>query len=418
MAGTSETTASAILKKVYPGLIEDQLNRETALYARANKKKEAMVFGSGLVKSIRVNRSQGLGARAENATLPSAGYQGYAAPAVGVKRNYHVGQISGAIIRDSEADDAAFEDALAADTQYNILDLTNELDWQLFHGTGIRATVNGLVTAGNVTVTVDNPGTAWIGVGMAVDVYNSINAVVAKGLTVSSIVNSVSFVIGSASGTILPDNGNVFRAGNFDGTTLNELSGLQVIVDDGTSNSFSGSFYGLSRTTYPGLKSTMKASAGTLTETDMQSMIDGARQSGGGKIDLILTSYAARRQYAPLLTSNKRYPSPYSMSLEGGFKQAANMDQNTGSGLAFDDVEVVAAKNCAKDEMYFLDMGSFTFFEQSEVKWIENGGSVLHPLLAAQGLDAYQYSMFHEGEFYCDAPNRNAKLTGITVTGL
>ena len=414
MAGTSETTASAILKKVYPGLIEDQLNKETALYAKANKKKEAMVFGSGLVKAIRVNRSQGLGSRTENATLPNPGYQGYAAPAVAVKRNYHVGQISGAIIRDSEADDAAFEDALAADTQYNILDLTNELDWQLFHGTGKRSQVNGAVsTTVGATFTVDHPGTDWLAIGMAIDIYNG-DSNIAYGLTISSIVDSVTFVVGSACGTLVPDNSFIYRAGNKVSTVVSELSGLQTLVDDTTNTA---SYFGLSKTTYPGLQSTVKNSAGTLSETDMQSMIDGARQKAGGRIDLILTSYAARRQYAPLLTSNKRYPSPYSMSLEGGFKQAKNFDQNTGSGLAFDDVEVIAAKNAPKDEMYFLDMGSFTFFEQSEVKWIENGGSVLHPLLAAQGLDAYEYSMFHEGEFYCDAPARNAVIRGITVTG-
>lgn len=413
MAGTTESTASAILKKVYPGLIEDQLNKEVVLYATANKKKEAMVFGAGLVRAIRVNRSQGLGARGENATLPNPGNQGYAAPAVSVKRNYHVGQISGAIIRDSAADDAAFEDALAADTQYNILDLTNELDWQLFRGTGKRAQVNGSVNPTGVTFTVDNPGSNFIGVGMVIDVYSGATGQ-ALGLTVSAVVDSVTFVIGSATGTTLSDNAYIYRAGNFNGTVLQELSGLQVIVDDTTN---SNSYFGLSKATYPGLKAgSVKNSEGALTEVDMQAAIDGARQNGGGMIDMIVTSYQVRRKYSQLLTSNKRYPSPYSMSLQGGFDQAKNQENNTGSGLSFDDVEVVAAKNAPVDEMYFLDMSTFTFFEQSDIKWIENGGSVLHPLLAAQGLDAYEYSMFHEGEFYSERPSANAVIRGITIT--
>lgn len=415
MAGTTITTASAILKKVYPGLIENQLNEESVGYRMASKAKQKITFGQNLVRSIRTSRSQGLGARNETDNLPGAGYQVYASPVVNVKRNYHRGQITGAVIRDSAADDAAFEEALAADIMYNIDDLTAELDFQIWRGTGKRASVNGTVTANNVTFTVSNTspyaGTRFLGVNEVIDIYNG-STLQASSLTISAISDSVTFVVSAGSATTVSNGAFVYRAGNFDGTTVKELTGLQIIVDDTTNSS---TYFGLSKTTYTGLQAGyVKNSAGTLTETNMQAAIDGARQAAGGKIDLITTSYGVRRSYSGLLTSNKRYPSPNSMSLEGGYRQSSNFDSNTGSGLAFDDVEVVATHRHPTGEMYFLDTRTFTFFEQSDMEWVDNNGSILHPMMAANNTDAYQYAMYHEGEFYCEKPAANAVIRGIT----
>lgn len=411
MPGMTVQTAAAILKTVYPGFIEDQLNDEVVLYRKANRKKKKITQGLGLVRSIRIGRSQGLGARDNSGPLPKAGKQRYAAPTVNVARNYHRGQIEGAVIRDSDGDEAAFEEALAAETQFNVDDLVNELDWQLYRGTGKRAQVNGAVTIGDVTFTVDNPGTDHIQEEMVIDIYNGAT-LQALNLTVSVVSSATVFVVESGSATTVSNDAWIYRHGNFDGTTVKELKGLQVIVDDTT---FGNTYFGLSKVTYPGLKAGyIDASVGTLSETDMQAAIDGARKKGGGRIDLILTSYGVRRAYAASLLSQKRYVSPHSQSLKGGFKQSGNFDDNTGSGLAYDDVEVVPGKNAVAGRMDFLDTRTFKLFEQSDVEWVDNGGSILHPMMASDDLDAYQFAMYHEAQLYCERPSANSALSGIT----
>ena len=56
----SESSVSAILKEVYPGAIEDELNNEIALWAVMDKEK-VTIDGQGqhIVRPFRVNRNQG-----------------------------------------------------------------------------------------------------------------------------------------------------------------------------------------------------------------------------------------------------------------------------------------------------------------------------------------------------------------------
>ena len=83
----SEASVSAILKEVYPGSVEDELNNEIALYAVLEKEK-VTVDGQGkrIVRPFRVNRNQGFGARADTDLLPQAGSQQLASAQINMSR--------------------------------------------------------------------------------------------------------------------------------------------------------------------------------------------------------------------------------------------------------------------------------------------------------------------------------------------
>jgi hypothetical protein len=76
MAGANLTTLSDILKEYYLGPVAEQLNNEVLLLSRLESKSEDLV-GKRAYVPLHVSRSGGIGARAEDAALPSAGNQDY-----------------------------------------------------------------------------------------------------------------------------------------------------------------------------------------------------------------------------------------------------------------------------------------------------------------------------------------------------
>jgi hypothetical protein len=416
--GATEATASAILKEVYPGAIEDELNNEVALWAILDKEK-VTIDGQGqhVVRPFRVNRNQGMGARNDTDTLPQAGNQTLANAKINMSSNYLVGQITGRVIRTSYGNEAAFENALEEEIRFSLTDVPNEIGRQLFNGAGQLTTLNGLVS-GSTSVTVNN--TQYIAVGMYIEFWNSSNAnettndaglpTGQTGTLVVSVNNTTNVVVVTTAQT-LSTLDTVARAGNNTGfTTTKELNGLDTTIDDGTD--YSGRLYfSANRATYPVLYGNRFNAAGALTENLMQQAFDAARQVGGGIIDLIILDYATRRTYSNLLTSLKRYPleGVTAPVFAGGQQLSQDLRTQLGEGLSFSGASVIPSRQAPPKKMYMLDTDSWKLFQQSEIEWIMNGDSILHPLLV-NSQDAYKFSLYYDAQLYCEAPNRNAKV--------
>lgn len=418
MAGTTEATASAILKEVYPGAIEDELNNEVALWAILDKEKVTLDGqGQHLVRPFRVARNQGFGARNDTDTLPLPGTQTLSNAKINMSSNYLVGQITGRVIRTSYGSEAAFENALEEEIRFSLTDVPNEIGRQLFSGSGQLTTLNGAVSS-STTVTVNN--TQYLAVGMYVEFWKtdgtnetSNDAGLATGQTGTAIVsinNSANTMVVTTSQTLTTGDA-VARAGNNTAfSTTKELVGLDTIIDDNTDFA-SKTYFGVNRATYPILYGNRFSASGTLTESIMQQAFDAARQTGGGIIDLIVCDYATRRTYSNLLTSLKRYP------LEGvkapqyaaGLDVSQDLRTQLGEGLSFSGASVIPSRQAPPKKMWMLDTDSFKLFQQSDIEWVMNGDSILHPLLV-NSQDAYKFSLYYDAQLYCEAPNRNAKV--------
>lgn len=418
MAGATESTVSAILKETYPGAIEDELNNEVALWAILDKEKVSLDGqGQHVVRPFRVSRNQGFGARNDTDTLPQPGNQTLQNAKINMSSNYLVGQITGRVIRTSYGTEAAFENALEEEIRFSLTDVPNEIGRQLFNGAGQLTTLNGAVSS-STSVVVNN--LQYIAAGMYLEFWKtdgtnetSNDAGLPTGQTgtaVISITAATNTVVVTTAQTLTTGD-TVARAGNNTGfVTTKELVGLDTIIDDGTD--YSGkTYFGVSRTTYPILNGNRLNAAGSLTENGMQQAFDAARQIGGGIIDLIITDYATRRTYSNLLVSLKRYP------LEGvqAPKYAAGLDVSQdlrtqlGEGLSFSGASVIPSRQAPPKKMYMLDTDSFKLFQQSEIEWVMNGDSILHPLLV-NSQDAYRFSLYYDAQLYCEAPNRNSKV--------
>lgn len=418
MAGTTEATASAILKEVYPGAIEDELNNEVALWAILDKEKVTLDGqGQHIVRPFRVARNQGFGARNDTDTLPLPGTQSLANAKINMSSNYLVGQITGRVIRTSYGSEAAFENALEEEIRFSLTDVPNEIGRQLFSGSGQLTTVNGAVSS-STSVTVNN--TQYLAVGMYVEFWktdstnettNDAGLATGQTGTLVTAVNNTTNVITVTTNQTLTTGDAVARAGNNTAfTTTKELVGLDTTLDDNTDYP-SKTYFGVNRATYPILYGNRYNAAAALTENLMQQAFDGARQIGGGIIDLIITDYATRRTYSNLLTSLKRYPleGVAAPKFAGGIDVSQDLRTQLGEGLSFSGATMIPSRQAPPKKMWLLDTDSWKLFQQSEIEWIMNGDSILHPLLV-NSQDAYKFSLYYDAQLYCEAPNRNSKI--------
>lgn len=415
---TTESTVSAILKEVYPGAIEDELNNEVALWAILDKEKVTLDGqGQHVVRPFRTNRNQAFGARNDTDTLPSPGNQTLANAKINMSSNYMVGQITGRVIRTSYGSEAAFENALEEEIRFSLTDFPNEIGRQLFNGAGQLTTLNGAV-GGSTSVVANN--LQYIAVGMYLEFWKtdgtnetSDDAGLASGQHGTQVVsiNPTTNTIVVTTSQTLTNGDTVARASSNTGfTTTKEMNGLDTTIDDNTDYP-SRLYFGVDRTANTILYGNRKDAGSTLTENLMQQAFDAARQVGGGIIDLIICDYATRRTYSNLLTSLKRYPleGVTAPKFAGGLDVSQDLRTQLGEGLSFSGASLIPSRQAPPKKMYMLDTDSWKLFQQSEIEWIMNGDSILHPLLV-NSQDAYKFSLYYDAQLYCEAPNRNSKV--------
>lgn len=415
----SESSVSAILKEVYPGGIEDELNNEVGLWAVVDREK-VTIDGQGqhIVRPFRVGRNQGLGARNDTDILPQPGSQQLANAKINMSSNYLIGQITGRVIRTTYGSDAAFENALSEEIQFNLTDIGTEIGYQLYGLMGQRATVNGAVTA-STSVVVTN--TQYLAVGMYVEFWNGAtnqtanDAGLPTGVTGTQItaINNATNTLTVATAQTITSGAGVSRAQNNTAqTTTKEMFGLDFFADNNTD--YSGvSYFGASRSTYTVLQGNRFSAGGSLTESLMQQAVDAARQIGGGKTNFITTDYGTRRTFFNTLVNNRRYQvdtdALSAPRFAGGLEVSDDLRTQLGEGIGFSGAPIAPSRLAPPKVMYGLTLASLKVFQQSEIEWVMNGESILHPLLST-GYDAYRFALFYDAQFYCEAPNRLWKI--------
>lgn len=414
----SESVVSAIMKQVYPGAIEDQLNDEVGPWAVLAKEKRTLAQGQGIIEPMRVQRAQGIGSRGDTDRLPTSTNQGLINATIKMSSTYLVGQITGRVVRSSYTDQAAFENVLTEEMRFSMTDFVDDIARQVATGHGHLAKVNGAVSA-STSIVVDRIQN--LGVGMKVQVFNGSTeqstpafniSTNAGGATITNI-NPTNNTITVDSAQTLSSGAYLYRAGNFDGTNLKEMNGFETTIDTTT---FGSTYFGVNRSTYYQTQGSVldlggTGAGGVLTEDKWQQAQDAAKAKGGGRVNIWFADFATRRAYLALLQGNKRYPvdGVQAPSLAGGIKQSTDLTQGLAEGLSFNGAPVVVSQKMSPSTIVGLDLSTWVIYQQSDVEWVMNGDSVLHPLLT-QGYDAYQFSLYYDAQPYCKAPQRNVKL--------
>lgn len=386
------TTLDEILKTQYIGPLNEQINNDVKLLKRIETIKDEILTGKNFTLPLHVSRNEGIGAKAEGASLPTAGSQGYKDAIFPMRYLYGVITVSGPSIAATKNSEGAFLKAVDSEMKGVTKDLKADLNRMLYgDGTGrlAAATTNASTST---TVTVDS--TAKLRVGMKIDIISGTTASVSNA-TITAINSATSFTHNGTAAAVAASS-YVYKAGAKD----IEVMGLAGIVSN--TDPITGGLQGLAVASYPWWKASILANGGTnrsLTLALMRRALDTVETAGNGKTTAIYASHGVRRAYEALLQADRQYVN--TMKLDGGVET-----------LVYDGLPIIADKDCQANRLYFVDESELVLAELGEggFNWMDEDGSIL----SRNGKDAYDAVLYRYCELATRARNAHALLADIT----
>lgn len=151
--------------------------------------------------------------------------------------------------------------------------------------------------------------------------------------------------------------------GDGSGNSAKNLTGLAAHVDDG---SISANYQGLSRTTFPTLRSNVVAQSGALSLGDMAASFDAA-QIGSDQPTLGVTTPSIFSIYEALLTQNSRYTIVQNAErfrlTAAGIENAGVMGGAGFTGLMFRGMPLITDDKCPAGKLFFLNENYLDLYE-------------------------------------------------------
>lgn len=394
--GATLVTVSDILKEVYEGKVNDQLNEEVVALRRIERTSEGIttqVGGKYVVFPIHVARNTGIGARLEDEDLPTPGKQSYRRAQVNLRYQYGRLRLTGQAFELANENFQSFASVLDEEVTRIKDDLAKDLNRQVYgDGSGVITTITGTVTGSTWPVA----NTLWVQDGMLVDtgtIAAGVVTVVATGKTVSN-VTATTVDLSGGSGTVA--NGHVIvRAGNARTATdaQREWTGLGAIV--GT-----GALFGLTHNVWQSTVDT-NATNRPLSEGLLIATADKVRAKGSYPT-VMFSNLGVRRAYANLLVQQRRFTN--TQTFEGGF-----------SGLAFTtdkgDIPIVVDTDCPANTIYGLNEKQMKVYRDSDWSFMDRDGSRWSRV---PNRDAYEATLFQYSELGTHRRNAHFVIDKIT----
>lgn len=221
----------------------------------------------------------------------------------------------------------------------------------------------------------------------------------------------------------------------------NDFDGLGLIVDDGTSTA---SYAGLARATFPTINGFVVAATGGVLDLDtMAAADDGATISGDESEtpNVILATQTVWSLYESLLqpTVQSKYEAQGGTFVDGSTGVKQNVSQADSlwlkagaTSVSFRGKPLVRDQKCPTGQMFGLNENWF-YFKSLKLQGLDLVATQQD--VTAGAYEDYKVSAFQfrqpmmpvnqlaevgifvmYGQFYCENPNRNFKITGITTT--
>ena len=395
--GSTLSTFDAILKTQYLGPIREQLNSSSVLYSRLEKNEDSVV-GKNFTIPLHYGRNEGVGARGEGGTLPSAGNQAYKECIVPMRYQYGRIQITGPTIKAARSNEGAFLRAVDSEMRGLERDMKSSMNRQAFgDGTGAIAVCASASSA--TAITVDS--TAKLRVGMPVDILVTATGATTAGVvgdTVASITSSTAFTLttGVATYGSIGNTYSVYVAGS----RAKEMMGLSGIV------SATSTLQGLDVAAYPWWKATVLANGGTnraISDTLLQTAIDTLESNSSGMCTAMYTSFGVRRAYQALLTATKQLVN--TQKLQGGYEAINYLGGSHGV------IPMIADKDAPANKIFIVDEDELAIYRLADFDWMQEDGSVLSRV---SGVDAYEAVLYVYQELGTSMRNAHVLLSDIT----
>ena len=395
--GSTLSTFDAILKTQYLGPIREQLNSSSVLYSRLEKNEDSVV-GKNFTIPLHYGRNEGVGARAEGGTLPTAGNQAYKECIVPMRYQYGRIQITGPTIKAARSNEGAFLRAVDSEMRGLERDMKSSMNRQAFgDGTGALAVCASASSA--TAITVDS--TAKLRVGMPVDILVTATGATTAGVvgdTVASITSSTVFTLttGVATYGSIGNTYSVYVAGS----RAKEMMGLAGIV------SATSTLQSLDVASYPWWKATVLANSGTnraISDTLLQTAIDTLEANSSGMCTAMYTSFGVRRAYQALLTATKQLVN--TQKLQGGYEAISYLGGSHGM------IPIIAEKDAPANKIFIVDEDELAIYRLADFDWMQEDGSILSRV---SGVDAYEAVLYVYQELGTSMRNAHVLLSDIT----
>ena len=414
MAGTISTMDKA-LKNLYLPRLRSTINTATVLSSRLEKNTTSTgVSGRKAIVPINIRGSEAIGARGDDATLPTPQNQTYLETEVVYKYLYGTLRITHPTIAASKNEEGSWVKVISAEMEGLTRDLKNDVNRQYFgDGSGALAELAGSspLDDSNDKITLDSTlGYSQLKKNMLIDVFaaKTGGSVLshADGLKITAIDTTnhkITVTNADGSGASLawssPEDDIIFRHGS----RGLELMGLRGIVDDGT---YVDVFQGITRSTDTEWKSQVNANGGTnraLTAQMLDDFILEVEDKGEAAITCAVTDRTRFRQIASFMTDNRRYSDQ--LELQGGFKS-----------ISWGDIPIFWDRDCPLDangggEIYFLDENEIQRYQLEDWSFDDTDGNVLH---RNEGKASYDATLYYYGNLGCMAPDNQGVIRDLS----
>lgn len=399
--------ADAVLKDDYKAPVVDQLNNANVMLAIVESNTEDIV-GRRFMQPLHVGRNSGVGARAENETLPAAGNQQYEDVFGPVRSMYARIQLSGQTIAAMRKDRGSFIRALDPEMQGATEDATRDYCRQVW-GTS-DGKICGVNTVNSTTLTpsgIRQDQLRHLDEGFLVDIGTTADPdSLASGREVVSVdYDAGSFVISGAAVNVTAGTHFVSRHGAGGTSTQSgnpgdgqrELTGLQTHV------SATATDHTLAVATEPRWASTEWANSGTnraISENMVSKALMRASIKSGGFVNLLISGDGVYRAYGEHLSTLKRTMNE--IDLPGGYTGLSHAAVMQGRNKKGSKQALCWDQDCPDNRLYGLTTADFTMYVMQDWEWMDKAGATL---VQVADTDAYSATLKKYAEFACKRRN-------------
>lgn len=390
------TNGLAQLKNFYEGPIVSQFNDDMPAYRAVEKDKKSW-SGLQVVRPLKTNRNQGIGATSDGGNLPAIGQQATVQAIIAAKYNYLRFGITGPMIKASQSDVGSFVRSAAYNLEQGYIDLKNDINRQwLYNGNPWLARANAAVVASTTLIVKGRedgePAQKFLGPQMVIDIVTSAGVVLASGVTVSAISgapNATTNTLTLSVAVTCSANDYVIRSGSYG----NEIQGMLTALDGLTTT-----IYNVDRSTNQSYQGNLlDDGAAQLSLDDLQEAFDEALRRGGGDLSAIFADFPSVRMYQKLLTPDKRFTN--TMQGDGGFSSSKK------KYLTFNEVPMIPDKDCAP-RFIGVDKNAFVNYVLAEMEFADETGTMYIAQPEKDQLEArirFFANMFNEKPSSCFA---------------
>lgn len=384
-------TAENALKTVYLGVLTEQLNLNVNPFMAKIEQTSGDVWGKEIRKLAMYGINGGVGASSEVGDLPKAGGNNYAQFVLTLKNFYGKIELSDKAIRASSNNTGAFVNLLNQEMEGLLQNAKNNFGRMLYgDGSGLLTKCGSLETANTRCFAVDD--VKYLAEGMIVDICKLTETAAATGYDAVRIttLDRTNKKVTIDKAVTITDFGATYGL-YVQNSKDSEITGLGAIFS-------ANELYGLARSEYSFMTPFIKNAGKAITSDIIQEVIDHVEETSGGAVNMILTSYKARRKYLQSLETTRKNVDY--MNIDGGFK-----------AISYNGIPIVVDRFCPDNDMYILNSDDFKMHQLCDWRWLEGErGNVLKQVA---NKPVYTATLVKYADIICSRPAGQAKITNI-----